>query len=87
MNVVSIMGFCAAFLTTVGFVPQFIKVVKTRKTTDISLWMYVILITGIVLWLIYGLLKNDWPIIIANIVTLLLVIPILIYKIIFKQIF
>lgn len=84
MNFISFIGYSAAFLTTIGFVPQFIKVVRTKKTKDISLWMYIILITGIFLWLTYGLIKNDWPIIIANIVTLILVIPILIYKMIFK---
>ena len=84
MNIISLLGFCAATLTTIGFVPQFIKAVKTKQTKDISLWMYIILITGIILWLLYGIFKNDWPIIIANVVTLLLAIPILVLKIIFK---
>jgi MtN3 and saliva related transmembrane protein len=84
MNWISFVGYCAAFMTTVGFVPQFIKAFKTKQTKDISLWMYIILITGIILWLVYGIFKTDWPIIIANSVTLLLVIPILILKLIFK---
>jgi MtN3 and saliva related transmembrane protein len=84
MNWVNIIGFGAAFMTTVGFLPQFIKTFKTKQTKDISLWMYIILITGIILWLIYGIYKNDWPIIVANIITLMLVIPILILKIIYK---
>jgi MtN3 and saliva related transmembrane protein len=84
MNWINIIGFGAAFMTTVGFLPQFIKTFKTKQTKDISLWMYIILITGIILWLIYGIYKNDWPIIIANIITLTLVVPILILKIIYK---
>jgi MtN3 and saliva related transmembrane protein len=84
MNWISVIGYCAAFMTTVGFFPQFIKAFKTRQTKDISMWMYIILITGIILWLIYGIYKNDWPIILANIITLMLVIPILILKIIYK---
>jgi len=55
MNWITVIGYCAAFMTTVGFFPQFLKTVKTKKTKDISLWMYVILITGIILWLVYGI--------------------------------
>jgi MtN3 and saliva related transmembrane protein len=84
MNWISIIGYCAAFMTTLGFLPQFIKVARTKQTKDISLWMYIILITGVILWLIYGIFKIDWPIIVANIITLTLVIPILILKIIYK---
>ena len=80
----TLIGFLAATLTTAGFVPQAVKTYKTRQTKDISLWMYIILITGIILWLIYGIFNTDWPIIIANSITLLLVIPILILKIIYK---
>ena len=70
----------AATLTTAGFVPQVVKVFKTRQTKDISLWMYVLMIVGITLWLIYGIFNGYWPIIIANAVTLLLVVPILVLK-------
>lgn len=81
---VKILGYCAAFTSTVGFLPQTIKAFKTRHTKDISLWMYIILITGLTLWLLYGIFSNDYPIIIANVVTLLLIIPVLIMKLIYK---
>jgi MtN3 and saliva related transmembrane protein len=79
-----VIGFIAATMTTVGFVPQALKIFKTRQTKDISLWMYVLFGTGVTMWLIYGIIKHDWPIILANLVTLMLVIPILIFKIIYK---
>ena len=81
---VKVLGYCAALTSTVGFLPQTIKAFKTKQTKDISLWMYVILISGLTLWLLYGIFTLDWPIIIANIVTLLLIIPVLILKLIYK---
>ena len=84
MTIISIIGFMAATLTTAGFIPQALKTYRTRQTKDISLWMYILLITGVALWLTYGILNTDWPVILANGVTLLLVIPILILKIIYK---
>jgi len=74
----------AASLTTAAFIPQAVKTLRTRQTTGISLWMYIILSLGILLWLMYGVFSNDWPIILANGITILLVIPILLIKIIHK---
>lgn len=84
MEWVTILGYCAAFTSTVGFLPQTIKAFKTKHTKDISLWMYVILIAGLILWLLYGIFSLNWPIIIANIITLLLIIPVLILKILYR---
>ena len=61
----------AAFLTTTSFIPQAIKIISTGKTEDISTAMYAMLVGGILLWLIYGLKKKDWPLILANTVTLI----------------
>lgn len=77
-------GLAAAMLTTFAFLPQAIKIIRTRHTKDISLVMYIIFTTGIVLWLIYGLFIKDLPIIVANIITLALSISILIMKIRYK---
>ena len=74
------LGFVAAFLTTTSFIPQTIQIIRTRKTEDISTTMYAMLVGGIILWLIYGLKKKDWPLIVANIVTLLLSGSVLILK-------
>jgi len=81
MNWISVIGFMAAILTTVAYVPQALKSIRTKQTEGVSLWMYVIMSLGILMWLTYGILNKDWPIIWANSVTILLVIPILIIKI------
>lgn len=79
-----IIGFLAAVLTTVSFLPQVIRVVKTHSTKDISLAMFIIFCTGIFLWLIYGIKIGDTPIIIANAVTFILAGIILVFKLKFK---
>jgi len=63
MNWITVIGLLAATCTTVSFLPQVIKIVKTKKTSDISLLMYVVLTTGILLWVMYGLLIIDLPVI------------------------
>lgn len=62
-------GYLAAFLTTVAFVPQALKTIRTRDTRSISLGMYVVFTLGIALWLVYGIALGSMPMIIANIVT------------------
>ena len=81
MSWVIILGLLAAAFTTAALLPQVIKTVKTKKTDDISLLMYIILSIGISLWLIYGLLTIDLPIILANSITLILTVIVLILKI------
>ena len=61
MNTFTIIGLIAAACTTLSFLPQAIKVIKTKNTSDLSLTMYLILTTGLLLWLIYGYLINDIP--------------------------
>ncbi|MFQ6333234.1 SemiSWEET transporter [Methylophilus sp. 3sh_L] len=65
-------GSIAAVCTTVAFIPQVLQSWRTRDLSGISLPMYTIFTSGVVLWLIYGLLIGDWPVIIANAVTALL---------------
>jgi MtN3 and saliva related transmembrane protein len=77
-------GFAAAFLTTVGLLPQAIKAYKSKHTKDISLMMYVIMVAGISLWLVYGILNNDGPLIAANSVSLVFALFTLILKLKFK---
>ncbi|MDO8412303.1 MAG: SemiSWEET transporter [Gallionellaceae bacterium] len=77
-------GFVAALLTTAAFVPQVWKVWKTRSTQDISLGMYLLFISGVMLWLLYGILLVSWPIIIANGMTALLAGAVLVMKISFR---
>jgi MtN3 and saliva related transmembrane protein len=79
MNVTTI-GFIAAILTTVSFLPQVLKVWQTRSAGDVSLGMYLLLTLGVSLWLVYGIFINSWPIILANLVTLILAATVLALK-------
>ncbi|MFH2048791.1 MAG: SemiSWEET transporter [bacterium] len=84
MDNTTLLGLAAGLLTTVAFIPQLVKVIKSRSTKDISLLMYVVISTGILLWLIYGLCIGSVPVIAANAVTLLIAVAILILKIRFR---
>ncbi|WP_253308534.1 MULTISPECIES: SemiSWEET transporter [unclassified Rickettsia] len=79
-----IMGYIAGILTTIAFVPQVIKTYQSRSTQNISLSMYVIYCTSVVLWLIYGILINSFPLIITETITLILSGAILIMKCLWK---
>ena len=81
MDALTIIGLVAAACTTISFLPQAIRTIKTKHTKDLSLAMYLIFTTGIFLWLIYGILVQDLPLIIANIITFLFALTILILKI------
>ena len=80
MTYVAILGLVAAFLTTISFVPQVLKIWRTRHTADISLKMFVIYTIGVFLWLVYGLMLGDLPLILSNIITFALTLSILIMK-------
>jgi len=75
-----ILGYAAAFLTTLAFFPQTIKTIKSRDTTSISLAMYAMFTTGVALWLGYAFLIGSLPMIIANIITFVLSGTILVLK-------
>lgn len=72
MDWITVMGYIAGACTTTAFFPQAIKIVKTKHTKDLSLGMYAILTIGVLLWTVYGLVNQDWPLVIANTVTLVL---------------
>lgn len=76
----SMVGYLAAFCTTVAFVPQVLRILRTRDTHSISIGMYAIFTFGVFLWLVYGVLTDDLPIILANAVTFSLASVILILK-------
>ena len=76
--------FFAALCTTIAFLPQAIKVYQTKSTKDISLLMFLIFTIGVFSWLIYGLIINDYPVILANAITLILSLFILLCKIKYK---
>ena len=74
-------GYAGAFCTTISFLPQVVKVLREKDASALSLGMYLIFTFGVSLWLVYGLLKQDPVLIVANLVTLVLVSIILICKI------
>ncbi len=80
MQLSEMVGYAAAVLTTASFVPQAVHTFKTKDVRGISLTMYSIFVVGITLWLVYGVLLNAWPIVLANSVTLTLAAAILTMK-------
>ena len=85
MDTFTIIGLVAATCTTISFVPQALRTIKTKHTKDLSLTMYSLFTIGIFLWFVYGILVKDLPLIIANGITLLFTSTILILKIKYKE--
>lgn len=81
MNPVKVLGFLAAFLTTAAFVPQVWTSWRTRDTRSISLGMFCTMTVGVLLWLVYGLLIGDAPLVAANGCAFILSLTVLILKI------
>jgi len=77
---IEIIGYCAAFLTTIAFLPQAVQSWRTRDLSGISVGMYSLFTAGVGLWLIYGLIIEKWPLILANAFTFALALSILVLK-------
>ena len=84
MNI-DIFGYLAAILTTAAFLPQLIKTLKTKKADDVSLTTLIMFIIGVLCWIIYGYEISSTPILIANLITLILNLMILISKVYFSK--
>ena len=78
-------GYIAAILTTAAFLPQLIKTLNTKKAEDVSLITLIMFISGVVSWIIYGYEISSLPILIANIITFILNLFILISKIYYSK--
>jgi MtN3 and saliva related transmembrane protein len=85
MDIVQFLGLAAGALTTASFFPQVIKTWKSRSAKDLSLGMFSLFCTGVLLWLIYGIIVNDIPVIAANSLTLMLASTLLFFKLRFKE--
>jgi MtN3 and saliva related transmembrane protein len=85
MNTAEAIGYLAAVLTTISFVPQAWHTFRTRDVSGISLGMYSVFAVGVALWLAYGVLLWAWPIVVANAITLALAIAILAMKIRYRR--
>lgn len=79
MTGITLLGLAAAACTTASFIPQVVKAWRSGSSADLSLGMYVLITLGIGLWLVYGLLVRDLPIIAANAVALVLVASLLLH--------
>lgn len=76
-----LVGYIAAFCTTAAYIPQAVKVYKTKQTKDISIGMFFIMVIGLFLWLAYGFMSDSMPIIWSNVVTIVIAGYILVMKI------
>lgn len=81
MNPTEMIGYAAAFLTTLAFIPQVVHTWRIRSAHGISFGMYAIFTGGVALWLAYGVLLGAWPVIVANAITLALAFSMLVMKI------
>ena len=78
---IEIIGLTAAFFTTLAFVPQVLKVWRTKEVKNLSLTMYSAMLAGVILWFTYGVLIDSISIILANIITAILVSSIIYFRI------
>ncbi|MBR8831464.1 MAG: Sugar transporter SemiSWEET [Chroococcopsis gigantea SAG 12.99] len=83
MNSVNIIGTIAGILTTISFLPQVIHTWKTRSAKDISLGMFLCFSSGVFLWMVYGICINNIQIIVPNLITLVLAVTILRFKLLY----
>jgi len=84
INSIEVIGLMAAVFTTAAFVPQVYKTWKLKSVEGLSLTMYIVFFAGVVLWLIYGIQINSLSIIVANTVTSILALLLIIFKLIYK---
>ena len=84
MTWVDVLGLFGAFLSSITFVPQVYKAWQTKSTNDLSVWMILILIANVSTWLTYGIIRNDFAIILANSIILSLSLLLLYFKMTFQ---
>lgn len=85
MNEIQILGLAAGSCTTIAFLPQVLKTWKSGSAKDLSLGMFLFFCFGVLLWLIYGVIIMDVPLIVANLLTLILASSLLFFKLRFKE--
>ena len=81
MNTVDFIGFAAGTLTTISFLPQVVKIWRTRSADDLSMGMFALFGSGVFLWLVYGLALGSLPVIVANAITFALALAIVALKV------
>ncbi|MCE5301175.1 MAG: hypothetical protein LLG37_09950 [Spirochaetia bacterium] len=84
MTTTTLVGYIAGTLSSIGFVPQVIKGFKTKQVKDVAIWQPVLLSTGMMVWLIYGIMLGEMPMILANSFAVVCNVTIIIQKFIYK---
>lgn len=79
------MGIIAGIFTSASLLPQLIKIIKEKKVEDLSMGMFVALMIGVGLWIVYGFLKDDYPIIVTNCFSFVLNVAILVLRFRYKR--
>jgi MtN3 and saliva related transmembrane protein len=85
LNYTSILGIVAGILTSSSLLPQLIKIIREKKVEDLSVGMFVTLMIGVLLWIVYGILRDDMPIIFTNAFSVLINICILFFRFKYKR--
>jgi MtN3 and saliva related transmembrane protein len=85
MDWIKVLGLIAAFCTTISFLPQAIRIIRTKDTSSISTAMYSFFTVGTLLWLLYGIYSHNTPVVLANGITFILAAIILFYKLLDKH--
>ena len=80
-----ILGMVAGACTTIAFVPQVIKTYRSRSARDLSLGMFSIFTLGVTLWLVYGVVQHELPIILANAATMVMAETLLVFKLMWRN--
>ncbi len=80
IDLTNIAGLLAGTLTTVSFVPQVVRSVRTKSTKDISWYLLIILLAGLVLWDVYGVMINSFPLVLANTISIFVTFPMVVLK-------
>jgi len=85
MDPVQITGLAAALFTTVSNLPQAYKIIKTKETKAVSVWSNLVLLVGLIVWVVYGFMRDDWPVIIANAISAIITAIVIFLKLTSKQ--
>ncbi|MDN3705843.1 SemiSWEET transporter [Myroides ceti] len=80
-----VIGTIAGILTSVSMIPQLIKVLKEKEVENLSWMMIAVLLTGVSLWVVYGIMREEWPIIISNAFSVMVNITLLIAYFLYKE--
>jgi MtN3 and saliva related transmembrane protein len=85
MNAITVTGIIAGTFTSLSMLPQLVKIIREKKAENISLSAFLVLLTGLALWVVYGFLKTDWPLIITNVVALLINLTMILLSVRYKN--